>query len=225
MAKKLPPLDLLVQATTPPDDIEHPLVLGRSTIDTVLKITKIKRKSLIDRGDFSPGWHLYEADMASFLFDANGMWQGLWYGHSPDELTWQVEGAVTTEPGLMNIVEDGAMRHEPFPYPQITAGKVPIHLSGHDIKSFATLPDFIGTTHSATPRAGDPIYPPPIPWTLSARETDKWISLSTVLPYAHLSAAFLLKAIKPQYQSRFVVDYCLYSLGIFTPAAANRVIA
>lgn len=225
MAKKLPPPDLLVQATTPPDDIEHPLVLGRSTIDTVLKITKIKRKPLIDRGDLSPGWHLYEADLVSFLFDANWVWQGFWYGIDPDELTWQVQGAVGTEQGLMNIADENGMRQEPFAYPQITAGKLPIHLGGKDIRTFATLPDFITTTDSVTLRAGDPMFPPPIPWILKARERDKWIALQTVLPHAHLSADFLLKAFKPEYQSRFVVDYCLYSIGIHTPAAATRPIS
>ena len=225
MVKHVPPLDLLVQATTPPEDIGHPLVLGRSTMDTVLDITRIRRKSLVDRGDPSPGWHLYEADLVSFLFDAHGIWQALWYGVSPDQLTWQVEGAVTTEEGLMNIADEGGMRHEPFPYPQITAGKLPIHLGGRDIRTFATLPDFIGTTHAVTPRAGDPAFPTPIPWTLTARERDKWISLHTELPYAHFSAQFLLKAIKPEYQSRFVFDYCLYSLGIHTQAAATRPIS
>lgn len=222
MAKQVPPLDLLVQATTPPEDNHHPLVLGRSTMDAVLDITKIKRKSLIDRGDRSPGWHLYEDELVSFLFDANNVWQGFWYGISPDELTWQVEGAVTTEQGLMNIAEEGGMHQEPFPYPQITAGKLPIHLGGKDIITFATLPDFISTTHSVTPRAGDPMFPPPIPWTLQARERDKWINLHAVLPYARFNAEFLLKAIKPEYQSRFVVDYCLYSMGIHTEAAATR---
>lgn len=222
MAKPVPPLDLLVQATTPPDEIGHPLVLGRSTLDRVLDITKIKRKSLIDRGDLSPGWHLYEADLVSFLFDANGVWQGFWYGLSADELTWQVQGAVGTEEGLMNIYEKDGVRQEPFPYPQITAGKLPIHLGGKDIRTFATLPDFITTTDSVTPRAGDPMFPPSIPWTLKARERDKWIALQTVLPHAHLSADFLLKAIKPEFQSRFVVDYCLYSIGIHTQAAASR---
>ncbi|WP_224703377.1 hypothetical protein [Devosia aquimaris] len=222
MAKQEPPLDLLVQATTAPDEIGHPLVLGRSTLDSVLDITRIKRKSLIDRGDPSPGWHLYEADLVSFLFDANGVWQGFWYGISADELTWQVQGAVSTEQGLMNISGTDGVRQEPFPYPQITAGKLPIHLGGKDIRTFGTLPDFINTTQSVTPRAGDPMFPPPISWTLKARERDKWIALTTVLPHAYLSADFLLKAIKPEYQSRFVVDYCLYSIGIYTQAAASR---
>lgn len=222
MARTVPPLDLLIQATTPPDEITHPLVFGRSTLNAFLDLTKIRRKALIESEDVAPGWRRFGGEMVSVLVDPDGILQAFWYGIEADELTWQVHDAATVELAMRTVIEEYGTREEPHPYPQITAGKMPIHLGGRDIRAFALLPEFIGITDQVTPRDGDKAFPPPIPWFLNSLEMDKWISLRTELPYANFNAEFLLKALKPKYQGRFVFDYCLNSIGIMTKAAASR---
>ena len=197
-------MDLWEQASLPPEQIGHPLILGRSRSADVLKHMHLSRRALQTVVGTDPnaglqmGWTQLRGEMIELLFDADDVWQGLRYGLLADAPTWQVEAVMTAQAGETQ--------------PEATAGDMPLRLRGRSLQQFATLPNFFGMN-----TWGDPLEPA-LNWQVRGREYDKWVGVSTVLAHGTLEAEFLLRINKPRYESRFEIDYCLSSLSVFTPA-------
>lgn len=201
--------DLWEHATLPPEQIDHPLALGKSRSAEVIKHMQLPRRKLHSHVGTSPdfglkvGWKQIRGEMIELVFDADDVWQCMTYGQMTDTLSWQVESAITVEAGVTA--------------PQATAGEMPLLLRGRALQMFATLPNFVNMG-SFAPREDVP----PL-WDIRGREYDKWITLATLLPRATLSADFVLKANKVRFESRFEIDYCLTKLSIATPACYGPV--